>query len=217
MKVWVVSTGFNPPTGHLCVASVAAQVGVICEHIIVNAAEQPEPKTASQNLYEAIQGLPPDDVCAWIDGDDWLAMPDALVRVAKWYADDSDLLLTYGSFVTSDGDPATWQGAYPPGADVRAHPWLASHLRTFRAGLFQRLTPEDLQLDGEWLSLGVDQAVMLPMLEMAGHTRRHFCPVPLVVYNVGSSWGAPARPADLDREAEVVARVRAKARKERIK
>ncbi len=216
MKVWVVSTGFNPPTGHLCVASVAAQVGVDCEHIVVNAAEQYPPKPASQNLYEACQGIPPEDVIAWVDADDWLAKPDALARVAKWYADDSDLLLSYGSFIDSAGVAPTWMRAYPPDADVREHEWMASHLRTFKAGLFQRLTPEDLQLDGEWLSLGVDQAVMLPMREKACYTRRHFCPVPLVVYNVATSWGAHARPADLDREAEVVARVRAKARKVRM-
>jgi hypothetical protein len=214
--ITVISTGFRAPTAHLCRASVAAQVGVSVEHIYVEASEQDPPLTVSENLYNAVQGLPEERVCAWIDGDDWLAMPDALARVAKWYADDYELMLTYGSFVTSDGDPATWQGAYPHDADVRQHPWKASHLRTFRAGLFQRLTPEDLQLDGEWLSLGVDQAVMLPMLEMAGHTRRHFCPVPLVIYNTSTSWAAHARPADLEREAGVVARVRAKARKVRI-
>lgn len=230
MKIWVVSTGYNPPTGHLCAASVAAQVGVVFEHIIVNAAEQPDPKPASQNLYEACQAIPADDVICWLDADDWLAHPEVLAHVRAMYgacavrggvgivggtSERNAILLTHGSFVTSDGDPATWQGAYPPDADVREHRWLASHLRTFRAGMFQRLTPEDLQLDGEWLSLGVDQAVMLPLIEWAGLDRVHFCPEVLCVYHSGSSWGAAAHPADLEREAGVVARVRAKARKER--
>ena len=231
MTITVISTGFRAPTAHLCRASVAAQVGVAVDHIYIEASEQDPPRTVSQNLYEAIAPLPPDRICVWLDGDDLLAHPNVLadvmamygaravrnsVGIVGWTKEENDILLTHGSFITSDGDPSPWQGAYPPGADVREHRWLASHLRTFRAGLFQRLTPEDLQLDGEWLSLAVDQAVMLPMLEMAGLDRVHFCAETLCVYNVGTSWGAHARPEALAREAEAVARVRAKARKERI-
>lgn len=214
--ITVVSTGLRAPTAHLCRASVAAQVGVGVEHIYVEASEQDPPRTVSQNLYDAVQGLPAERVVVWLDGDDWLAHENVLSKVEDLYANRPSLLLTDGSFVDSDGTVPTWLGAYPPDADVREYRWLATHLRTFRAGLFQRLAPEDLQLDGEWLSLGVDQAVMLPMLEMAGLDRAYFCPEPLVVYHAGSSWEARARPADLEREAEVVARVRAKARKVRM-
>jgi hypothetical protein len=88
-------------------------------------------------------------------------------------------------------------------------------LKTFRAGLFQLLTPEDLQLDSEWLSLAVDVAVMIPMMELAQPDRVLFCEEVLCVYHLPSSFEASASPESRVREKMTEARVRAKARKER--
>ena len=179
--------------------------------LIADAAEQLPPKIITQNLYDTIGALDPDDVVVWLDADDWLAHDRVAERVIAMH--DAGALVTYGQYITSDGQPGHCQ-AYVR-HDYRREPWYASHLKTFRAGLFQKLAPEDLQLDGEWLSLAVDVAVMLPMMEMAGPDRVLFCDEVLAVYHAPSSFEASASPEDRAREKMVEARVRAKVRKER--
>ena len=65
----------------------------------------------------------------------------------------------------------------------RKDSWRASHLRTFRRHLWDRLDPEDLKDDnGEFYKMTYDQAIMLPLLEMAGD-RCKYIPEILHVYN----------------------------------
>ena len=45
----------------------------------------------------------------------------------------------------------------------------ASHLRTFKYGLWQRIDDADLRDDsGEYYDVAYDQAIMLPLLELSG-------------------------------------------------
>ena len=208
--ITVVSTAYAAPTEHICRASVRSQ-NEPAEHVYIDASKQPVAMPATWNLFHAINALPPDRIVVWLDGDDWLA-PDALWRVDEMYS-ALDPLLTYGQYIHTDGRPGHC-GPYDWTKPVREQPWLASHLKTFRAGLFHHLTPEDLQIDGEWIALAVDMAVMLPMLELAGPSRVHFNPRPLMVYNRASSFEAHATRSDLEREAMTEMLIRSKPRKD---
>ena len=65
----------------------------------------------------------------------------------------------------------------------RSDRWRASHLRSFRRHLWDRIDHEDLQYDdGTYYRMAYDQAIMLPLLEMAGH-RSKYIPEILHVYN----------------------------------
>lgn len=142
MGITVVSTGFDPPTKHVCIASVKSQT-VAANHVVIDAAEQDPPRAASQNFYEAVAKLPPDEIVVWLDLDDWLARRDALEIVSRYYTRNPWLLVTYGSFVTTDGKEGI-SAAYDPSENVRTAPWRASHLKTFRAKVIQAIDPEDL-------------------------------------------------------------------------
>ena len=205
MTICVVSTGLNAPTKRLCLASVRAQTEPH-EHVYV---ESDPGVTVAENLYMAIGRRASDDVIVWLDGDDWLAHPEVLTRVREMH--EAGALLTYGQYMTIDGKP----GHCAPYVhnSYRREPWLASHLKTFRAGLFHQIHPEDLQLDGEWLSLAVDVGVTLPMLELAGPERVKFCEEVLCVYNSGSSFEASASLEMRAKEKETEMRIRAKERK----
>ena len=205
-RVTVVSTGLFAPTKAICLASVAAQRGVAVDHVYIEAGEQAERLTVSENLFRAIHALPPERIVAWIDGDDWLAHPMALARAAKEH--ESGAWVTYGQFMYADGAPGF--AAPYAGTEVREQAWKATHLKTFRAGLFQRIDVDDLQLDGEWVSLAVDMAIMFPMLEMAGPGRARFISDVLYVYNFRSSFQANANPRERARELECDRRIRAK-------
>lgn len=208
VKLVFVSTGLNAPTKRLCLASVKAQT-IACEHVYI---ESRPDVTNTQNWYEAIQKIDPAAIVALLDGDDWLA--DGRVADVVIAAHNAGALVTYGNYMTSDGDA----GCCAPyqRQDYRCEPWFASHLKTFRAGLFHRLTPDDLQVGGKWLDIASDVAVMLPLMEMAGPERVMFCKDVLYIYYRANSFEINTDQAGRMRERELVAAVRAKPVKGRV-
>jgi hypothetical protein len=116
----------------------------------------------------------------WLDGDDWLVRPDALAVIQAMH--DGGAWVTWGSFEFSDGRPgfaADLDWSQP----VRAQSWVATHLKSFRAGLFRRIAqvaPHPPQTP--W-----DMLVMFACIEMAGRDRCKFCPEVLCAYNFANS------------------------------
>ena len=181
----VVSTCFKSPTEEKCRASVQMQT-LRVPHVFIDAALQVSPKTHTENLYDAVKDLHPDDVVIQLDGDDWLAHPRVLEQIAGLYQ-DPEVWLTYGSVLMTDG---TYNGnnmPYAPDEDIRTSRWRCSHLKTFRAGLFQRINPEDLMFEGDWAGYAVDHATMFPMVEMAGWDRTRWVKEAIYVYNFENS------------------------------
>jgi hypothetical protein len=209
----VVSTGRNAPTKQKCVDSVRKQ-GRFAGHTYVEAGEQYPPCTVSENVYAAAASCDPADVIAWLDGDDWFAHDGVIAHLETLYA-DPDVWLTYGSYVHTDGR----MGCAAPyeTADYRVEPWKASHLKTFRAALFRHLTPDDLRgPDGRWIRNAHDQAIMLPLLEMAGPKHIRFVPDILVIYNYANSLEHNGSHDDAREEIAIARWLRAKTPKERL-
>lgn len=206
----VVSTGFNPPPDAkaLCLNSVHNQT-LRATHVYIDAARQSRPRSVTENLARVIRSCPPLEVVVWLDLDDSLAHPTVLQLLDHIY-EDPDVWLTYGSYRFSDGRPG--HCAPYETTDYRREPWKASHLRTFRAGLFQRIRPDDLITQVRGRSQGApDQAVMLPMLEMAGPEHIRFIPEILAIYNYASSFEHGASPEDMAHERLAAAHIRTKA------
>lgn len=154
------------------------------------------------------RSLPDDDIIVWLDGDDRLAVDQALDVVALYH--DAGAQVTYGQFIWADGTPGF---AAQVGNDPRTQPWTATHLKTFRAGLVKRIKDEDLRdADGQYFRYVTDQCVMLPLLEMAPE-RSLFINKVLHVYS-----GSRGTQSDADRQAEFAAlkRIRALPRYARV-
>lgn len=164
-----------------------------------------------ENLLPVWRSLPDDEVIVWLDGDDRLATDEALEVVAR--AHESGALATYGSFIWQDG---TLGFAAHVGPDPRREDWHATHLKTFRAGLVKRIRDEDLRWpDGAYLDLAIDQAIMLPVVEMAAE-RARFIPQVLYVYNSRHSFYENANESERARELEAVRLIRSRARYGRV-
>ena len=187
----VISTGLRVPADvrRKCEESVARQFrpphGPAFEHVYLDAAEKPGEPAHFAQLVEVISTLPDDRIVASLDGDDWLGPPNALCTVARYHA--AGALVTYGSFMFADGRKGCPSGAYHPGADIRTAPWRATHLKSFRAGLFKRIKHEHLQRDGVWLEHARDLALMFPLIEMAGPARVRHVSEAIYVYNLATS------------------------------
>lgn len=128
-------------------------------------------KKALANLYEAFWSCKPDEIIVCLDGDDWFKDKYVLSYVNTIY-DDSTVWLTYGQYERFPGGRKGHCKKVPTNIiennAYREYPWVASHLRTFYAGLFHQIKQEDLKVDGEFFPMAWDLAFMFPMLEMAG-------------------------------------------------
>jgi hypothetical protein len=130
---------------------------------------------ALKNIVDTIvdNDFDDNDINILLDGDDWFSSINSLSYLAHKYSTE-DCLLTYGNYVYyPTGMMGFEPSAYPPSIiesnSFREDKWRASHLRTFKTVLFEHLDLNDLKnAEGEFYKTAYDQALMLPLLEIAG-------------------------------------------------
>lgn len=144
-------------------------------------------KGALANIYKVVQQCKPRQVVVTCDGDDFFASPKVLERVAQEYQ-DKNVWMTYGDFRTTREN---WGSCCREiSTDValsntfRKHEWVASHLRTFYAKLFQKIDKQDLLYKGKFFPMTWDMAMMFPMMEMAAFGHFRYIRDILYIYNV---------------------------------
>lgn len=142
---------------------------------------------ALENLYNVIHACQPQKVIVTCDGDDTLASPHVLDRLAQAYA-DKNVWMTYGDFRTTNPNWSTCCAEVPAHVAIsntfRSNDWVTSHLRTFYAKLFQKIRKKDLLWKGEFFPMTWDMAMMFPMIEMASKGHFRFIKDVLYIYNV---------------------------------
>lgn len=127
---------------------------------------------ALANIYQAVWMCKPEEIIVNLDGDDWLAHPEVITLLNQVYA-DKNVWLTYGKwrFFPGDGVPDVIEIS-PEVIQQNNFRMIkgsgTTPLRTFYAGLFQKIKKDDLMYEGEFFDAAYDIAIMLPMLEMAG-------------------------------------------------
>src|SRR5689334_12290424 len=141
---------------------------------------------ALQNLYDVIQSCDDDEIIVILDGDDWFAHNGVLKRLDTAYS-DPNCWMTYGQYISWPYNMPGYSRQIPSyiveANNFREYEWCASHLRSFYTWLFKRIKKEDLMsLDGTFYPMAWDQAIMFPMLEMAGHRTRFISDI-LYIYN----------------------------------
>ena len=150
-----------------------------------------EKNYARKNIQLAIEASQPskEDIIVILDGDDWLAHGRVLSSLRKEYK-ENDCWMTYGSYVEF---PSMIRGKFSqqvPAEVIRDNsfrkvPWMTSHLRTFKFGLWQNLKNEHMMKDVNkeiYFDCTWDLAIYYPLLEMAG-CRSHYINEVLYIYN----------------------------------
>lgn len=148
-------------------------------HVIHNK----ERKMQLANYYTLIHSLDPKKIVLIVDGDDFLAHKRVLKALAKVYRatiNGKRIWMTYGNYHrTCDGKKQKSVCEKIPSEVLRTNSFrsfrfVASHLRTFYAGLYQKIKKEDLMWKGKFLPMATDVATETPMMEMSskGHIYR---------------------------------------------
>lgn len=149
------------------------------------------------NVYNVVVNQIKDDeaIIAQADGDDWL-LPNATVLIKSLH---KSFDVTYGQFLRfAPNEP--WHMApgqcseYPPIIQATRkyedHPWIASHLKTFKRKVFMEI-PYECFIDprnGDFWNSSYDKAYMLPILKLTHPSKVCFNSVPIYVYNM-EGWG----------------------------
>jgi glycosyltransferase involved in cell wall biosynthesis len=139
---------------------------------------------AMANFYTMISSCAKDEIVVVLDGDDWLAHPNVLKRLAQEY--DKGVWTTYGQYQSSSngdiGPSKTIPDEVIEKNSFRRYQWCSSHLRTFYAGLFQKINIQDFKVFGKFLPMTCDLAMMFPILEMSGKNQAYIDDI-LYIYN----------------------------------
>jgi len=175
---------------------------------------------ALKNIAKTISAMEPrkEDIIIVLDADDWLSSPDVLSYLNTVYQKQG-CWLTYGSYMYYPfGDVGVEPSDYPQ--DVvennlyREDNWRASHLRTFKKKLWDKINQQDLvDDDGEYYKMAYDQAMMLPMLEMA-REKAKYIPEVLHVYNRANSINVDKQKRK--EQYETMLRIRKRKKYERV-
>jgi glycosyltransferase involved in cell wall biosynthesis len=119
-----------------------------------------------RNIVEALKECHDDEIVCRLDGDDWLCDLDALMIINERY-----LRLNVDALWTAhrwDFSNQNISGPMPRNANPYTHPWVSSHLKTFRKKLINEV--DDLNFrneNGEYFKRIGDQAIYLPVLHKA--------------------------------------------------
>lgn len=137
-----------------------------------------EKKWEVANVLHGISLCDDDDIICRIDADDWLTELDSLAIIDSVYQQTNcDILWTAHRWGFSDKNIS---GPMSQEADPYKHPWVSSHLKTFRKKLLKDVKDENYRgEDGNYIRRAGDQAIYLPAL----HNSKKRVFLPRVMYH----------------------------------
>ena len=138
-----------------------------------------------KNIVESLKECDSSDIVCRLDGDDWLCDCDALSIINHRYNQlKVDTLWTAHRWSYSNHNISA---PLPKDADPYKHPWVSSHLKTFRKSLIEDVKDENFRgEDGEYFKRIGDQTIYLPVLhQSAGNW--HFEPIVAYHYTIDMS------------------------------
>lgn len=146
-------------------------------HVTWNA----EKKWEMANVLHGISSCEDEDIVCRIDADDALVDLDALAIINHAYETTRcEVAWSAHRWGLSDKNIS---GPMAPGADPYVHPWVSSHLKTFRKRLINNVKDENFRgEDGQYIRRAGDQALYLPILTQT--QKRVFIPRVLYSYNI---------------------------------
>jgi len=138
-----------------------------------------EKKWEVGNILHGLDHCQPDDIICRLDADDWLCDCDVLSIVDSRYNQlGCTVLWTAHRWSFSNHNIS---GPLPKDAHPYSHPWVSSHLKTFRKHLVEGIPDENYRNhEGEYFRRIGDQAIYLPALHNAAGNWHY---EPIVAYH----------------------------------
>lgn len=118
------------------------------------------------NILDMLKECNSDDIICRLDADDWLCDCDAITILNHRYNSlEVDAIWTNHRW---DFSRTNISKELPKNADPYKHPWVSSHLKTFRKKLIEVVDDKNFRGEnGEYFKRIGDQAIYLPVLRTA--------------------------------------------------
>ena len=141
-----------------------------------------EKKWEVANVLEGMNYAEESDIICRLDGDDWLCDIDALAILNYRYETEGfDAIWTAHRWSFTHANMST---ELPNDANPYEHPWVSSHLKTFRKKLLSGVSDSNFRnSQGEYYKRIGDQVIYLPALYQAAGNW-HFEPIVAYHYSI---------------------------------
>jgi glycosyltransferase involved in cell wall biosynthesis len=138
----------------------------------------------TRNTLEEIKQIDDNEVVCRLDGGDWLTENDTLFYMDEIYRKyDPGVVWTKHRWAYTSNN-ISGPLSLRKGQTVYEHPWVSSHLKTFRAKNLKKVPKENFfDEKGDWIMIGCDQTVFLPMMHMCVQLGVPLVHLPLVCYH----------------------------------
>jgi glycosyltransferase involved in cell wall biosynthesis len=137
-----------------------------------------------KNTLKSIENIDDEEVVCRLDGGDWLLENDLLWILNENYKDTS-LAVSWTAHRWSYTNKNI-SGALnlKPGQTVYQHPWVSSHLKTFKTKQLRKVPKANFFTDnGEYIMIACDQAIFLPMMHLSHLEGKNLKFLPIVAYH----------------------------------
>jgi glycosyltransferase involved in cell wall biosynthesis len=137
-----------------------------------------------RNTIEELKYIAPNEVVVRLDGGDWLTENDTLYFLNEIYKKHDPAVCWTAHRWAYTNNNISNQMSLQPNMSVYQHPWVSSHLKTFRASALKKVDNKNFfDDDGNWIMIACDQAVFLPMMHLAIKDKQPLVFLPLVCYH----------------------------------
>ena len=137
-----------------------------------------------RNTLKCMDIVDNDEIVCRVDGGDWLTENDCLYILNTVYNEyDPDVAWTSHRWAYTRRN-ISGPLQLNENMTVYNHPWVSSHMKTFRSKALKGIN--DLNFrdeDGEYIVIGCDQAIFLPMMHRSHLNKRNLIHIPFVCYH----------------------------------
>ena len=140
-----------------------------------------------RNTLAAIENIDDNDVVCRLDGGDWLIENDLLWVLNQVYKDQDCAVAWTAQWWGYTSQNISGPLSLQDGQTVYQHPWVSSHLKTFRCGQLKKVPKANFfAQDGSYIMIACDQAIFLPMMHLSVKEGKklNFLPIAAYHYNI---------------------------------
>jgi len=143
-----------------------------------------------RNTLKSVKAIEDNNVVCRLDGGDWLVENDLLHILNAVYQDPNTAVAWTAHRWSYTAQNISGPLKLVGNQTVYQHPWVSSHLKTFRCSELKKVPDVNFRDDqGDYIMIACDQAVFLPMMHMSHQDGKRLQFVPIVGYHYNIDLG----------------------------
>jgi len=139
-----------------------------------------------RNTYDIVHDqCNKNDIVVRLDGGDWITDNDCFYILNEIYKNPTyDPAVLWTAHRWEYNTNQNISNNLDSSMDVYTHPWVSSHLKTFRKSSMDGINKKNyFDENGSWIMIACDQAIFLPMLEKSRREKKNLVYLPMCMYH----------------------------------